>query len=68
MSDGDDRPPTFGDQLLGLKNIGRAEAEQLYMTILDDLEKQIAELKSKFKNQEAFDQFLAMLHGKKVIH
>ncbi|MDR0549706.1 MAG: hypothetical protein LBI10_09915 [Deltaproteobacteria bacterium] len=61
----DDQPSkSIQDRLLCVKNLGRKEADQLFESIVAELEQQIAFLKSKFKTEEAFNEFLAMLGGK----
>ncbi|MDR2141155.1 MAG: hypothetical protein LBR11_05085 [Deltaproteobacteria bacterium] len=68
------KPPKSGDFKIGDFNngerrLGRQEAQQLYEATLRELERTIGELKAKFKNEEAYNQFLAMLRpGSKTLH
>jgi hypothetical protein len=52
------------DFLFGDLKLGRKEADQMFKAIIEELERQITFLKSKFKTEEAFEEFLSMLSGK----
>jgi hypothetical protein len=58
----DDKPDRrFDDFLIRARKLGPREAEQLYESIMAELERQVAFLKSKFKTEEAYKEVMAML-------
>jgi hypothetical protein len=59
-----DQDPEITDDFPPAKRkMSQRESERLYQTILANLEVLITDLKSKFKNEDAFNQFLDMLHA-----